>query len=591
MKNSTLFRLVLMLVLAGAYFFGASAQSAATLVIGTTDVVGEGGLEPTENYDFYGFHVMLQTHEFLCTEEPGTAKIIAELAQSCDLKDVASADGLTYTFKLLSGVTFTDGTPLTAANVAYSFKRALALDGSPVQALYDDDIKDVKALDASTVQFTLKQPDGTFLARIPGVSAGFILSFNSVQKDKNGNDVGVDKNTGGLQGTPDLQATIAATGTAINGTIGTGPYVLKQYVPGQLAVFEAYPDYWGCKVTPKVKCPNINQVVEEHFNTSPSLAASLLDGSVDMAWRGLALPDLNQVQGNAKFVVFKLPPGSGRIRYINFDVAKAPYDDLRVRKAIALAVDRDAIASKVFGGQAAPIYTMVPQGFTGQSVDVFNKQPDLAGASALLQKDGFSASNRLEADLWHENSGHYGTTESDVAAVVQDSLSKVPELDVVLKPIDWPGLGHAFLAPERKADFFLLGWFPDYVDGLDYTDPFLGSGSASLGIFFAELTDKGLDALPADSTTAQLLKAKGQAVNGKNIVQLMNDLIRDATVSTDPAVRNQDFANIQKITADVVPQIPLYSTSYDFTTPAQKNVGGVVQDAGLWLRDWLITKQ
>jgi len=82
----------------------------------------------------------------------------------------------------------------------------------------------------------------------------------------------------------------------------------------ELAVFEAYANYWGCKVTPQIKCPNINQVVEEHFNTSPSLAASLLDGSVDMAWRGLSLPDLAQVQTNPKFNVFKLPPGSGRIR-------------------------------------------------------------------------------------------------------------------------------------------------------------------------------------------------------------------------------------------------------------------------------------
>jgi peptide/nickel transport system substrate-binding protein len=574
-----------MLVLAGAYFVAAWASSASTLVIGTTEHVGTGGIEPADNFDYFGFHILQQTHEGLCTLEPGTANIIAELAVSCDPKTVISADGLTYTFTLRSGTTFTDGTPLTAANVAYSFKRNLALDGEPVDTLLIDDVKDATATGPLTVQITLKQPDGTFLSRIAGNNAAFILSFNSVTKDKNGNDVGVDKNTGQLLGAPDLTATEKVTETAANGTIGTGPYILTQYVPGQLSVFQAYPDYWGCKVTPQFKCPNIAQVVEEHFNTSPAMSASLQDGSVDLAWKNLAVPDIAALQGNPKFLSFQ-PPSSSSVRYIVLHVGKVPTDDLRVRKAIALAVDRDAIVSKVFNGVNPAIYSMVPVGFPGE-VDVWPKR-DVAAASTLLQQAGFTKDKPLSLDLWFETSGHYGTSEPDVAAVIKDSLSQVPELKVNLQPIDFPGL-----RADQKAgsiNFSLLGWFPDYLDPLDFIDPFLGTGSHSFGIDFPQLTDKGLDALPADSLTVQLLKAKGLAVNGANIVQLVDGLLHDATVSSDPATRVADFENLQKIWADVVATVPLWGNLSQFITLTQKNIGGVVYDASLWLRDWLITK-
>lgn len=586
MKNSTVYRFGLMMLLAGVYLFvGAFAQSPSTLVIGTTDVVGKGGLEPADNFDFYGFHVLQQTHEGLCTLEPGTAEVIAELAVSCDPADVVSNDGLTYTFQLRSGVTFTDGTPLTAANVVYSFKRNLALGGDPTFLIAG--VQDIQATRPLTVEITLDKPDATFLSKIAGTNPAFALSFNSVTKDASGNDVGVDTATGELQGTPDLTATEAVTGTATDGTIGTGPYVLTQYIPGQLAVFEKYFNYWGCKVTPQFKCPQIDRIIERHFNTSPSLSAALQDGSVDIAWRGLAIQDINALADNPNFVRFQ-PPGSSSIRYINFDVANAPYDDLRVRKAIALAVDRSAITTKVFGGVNSPIFSMVPAGFPGH-VDVFPKR-NLAEASRLLQEAGFSADHPLTVDLWFETSGHYGTTEPDVAAVLKDSLEEVPELDVNLQPIDFPGLIRN-ATEDRTANFFLLGWFPDFLDPLDFLDPFIGSGTNDLGIFFGELTDKGLDALPADSATAQMLAARGQDVTAANVVRLVNDLIEEATVNADPAVREADFLKLQQIEADIVPQIPLWGNLSRFITLAQKNVGGVIQDASLWLRDWLITKQ
>ncbi|MBI3659643.1 hypothetical protein HY230_04130 [Candidatus Acetothermia bacterium] len=585
MKRSTLIRISLMFLVVGMYMFVTATADQNTLVIGTTDVVGDGGLEVAQNFDFYGFHVAQHNHEGLCTLEPSTSKVIAELTESCDPKDVISNNGLTYSFKVRSGVTFTDGTSLTAANVAFSFNRNLALNGDPVQTLLTDDIKDVKVTGPLTVQITMKQPDATFLSRVAGTNAAFILSFNSLTKDKDGKDVPVDKTTGELKGTPDLDKTVEATSTNLTGTIGTGPYVLKQYVAGQLAVFEAYSNYWGCAASPKFKCPSVRQIIEEHFNTSPALSAALQDGSVDIAWRGLAIPDINALQGNAKFSRVQ-PPGSSSVRYINFGVGKAPYDDLRVRKAVSLAVDRDAIVSKVFGGVNKPIFSMVPAGFPGQ-VDVFPKR-DVAAASKLLQDAGYSASKPAEVDLWFETSGHYGTTEPDVAAVVAASLGDVKELKVKLQPIDFPGLRKG--NKNGTISFFFLGWFPDFLDPIDFIDPFIGSGTKALGIYFNDLADKGFDALPATSTTATLLKAKNQAVNAKNVVALVNDLLTDATVKADPSVRNADLENLQRITADVVPQIPLWGNLSQFIILTQKNIGGVVQDASLWLRDWLITK-
>ena len=187
MQRSTIFRLALIVFALGAFsFMGVFAQGGQTLVIGTTDTVGSGGLEPAMAFNFYANHVLYQKMQRLCAVEPGTGDIVAELAQSCQPEDVVSDDGLTYTFNLREGVTFTDGTPLTAANVAFTFNRNLALDGDP--SFLIEGIENVEVVDELTVEFTLGSRDANFLQKISGTNAANIMSFNSITVNAQGEE-------------------------------------------------------------------------------------------------------------------------------------------------------------------------------------------------------------------------------------------------------------------------------------------------------------------------------------------------------------------------------------------------------------------
>ncbi|MFB6286850.1 MAG: ABC transporter substrate-binding protein [Candidatus Bipolaricaulia bacterium] len=584
MRRSTIFRLTLIVFALGAFsFMGVFAQGGQTLVIGTTDTVGSGGLEPAEAFNFYANHLLYQKSQRLCAVEPGTGEIVGELAKSCQPEDVVSNDGLTYTFNLREGVTFTDGTELTAANVAFTFNRNLALGGTPTFLI--SGIKEVEVVDELTVRITLKSRDANFLQKIAGTNAAMILSFNSITKNAQGEDVPVNKETGELMGKPDLEATIQATSTNPQGVIGTGPYKLTQYVPGQLAVFETYENYWGCNRDPQFQCPKVDRVIERHFSTSSSLRASLQDGSIDVAWRSLNPTDVNDLRGSEGLKFFQ-PESASSVRYANFNVTNAPFNDLRVRKAISFAVDRQAIVDRVFSGVNSPIFTMPPSQFPG-STDVFPKR-NLDRASQLLQDAGFTADNPAKVNLWFETSGHYGTTEPDVAAVLQESLNEVPELNVQLQPIDFPGLIEA-ATDKQTANFYLLGWFPDFVGTINFLNPWINS--TSLGIFFDQLTNKGLSAMPEDARTRQLLEERGMEFNADNIVKLKNQLISTAQTTLDQEKRIDALKKLQHIEADTVPTIPLWSNLSRFIVATQDNIGGIVFDASLELRDWLITKQ
>jgi len=585
MQRSTIFRLALIVFALGAFtFMGGFAQEAGeTLVIGTTDTVGSGGLEPAMAFNFYANHVLYQKMQRLCAVEPGTGDIVAELAQSCQPEDVVSDDGLTYTFNLREGVTFTDGTPLTAANVAFTFNRNLALDGDP--SFLIEGIEDVEVVDELTVRMTLGSRDANFLQKISGTNAANIMSFNSITKNAQGEDVPVDEETGELMGEPDLDATIEATSTDPQGVIGTGPYRLTSYTPNQLAVFETYEDYWGCDRDPQFQCPETDRVIERHFGSSSSLRASLQDGSIDVAWRSLNPTDINDLRGTEGLSFFQ-PDSASSVRYANFNVTNAPFDDLRVRKALSFAVDRQAIVDRVFGGVNSPIFTMPPSQFPG-STDVF-PQRDLDRASELLQDAGFSEDNPAEINLWFETSGHYGTTEPDVAAVLQESVNEVPEIDAQLQSIDFAGLIDAAIR-EQTAGFYLLGWFPDFVGTVNFLNPWINS--TSLGIFFDQLTNKGLEAMPGDAPTRQMLEERGMEFNAANIVELKNELISTAQTTLDQDERVAALEDLQRIEADTVPTIPLWSNLSRFIVATQDNIDGIVFDASLELRDWLITKQ
>lgn len=269
-----------------------------------------------------------------------TNKIVDVLAKS----HTVSPDGLTYTFALHSGVTFDDGAPLKASDVVWSLEQ---VKNTPTYQNSADlaNVRTVTAPDASTIVVTLSKPDSNLLWALSG-RAGLVLEQAA---------------------TNDLKTTAN----------GTGPYRLAGWKQGDNIRLARFDDYWGAKA--KVK-----GIVFTYY-TSPSAAINaVISGDVDVqtAVDATLRSQLSGVSG------ISLESGKTTDKYtLAFNNAKAPFTDIRVRKAIREAIDNKAII-KALGGagvtQGGPIPALDPGYEDLSAVDAYD--PD--DAKKLLKQAG-----------------------------------------------------------------------------------------------------------------------------------------------------------------------------------------------------------
>ncbi|TDM05776.1 MAG: hypothetical protein C4K60_13770 [Ideonella sp. MAG2] len=225
-------------------------------------------------------------------------------------------DGKSYTFTLRKGVKFHDGEAFDAADVKFSVERAKA-EGSTnkaKKALFDN-IASVSTPDAYTVIFTLNNPDGNFLFRL-GENPAVILDAKS------------------------------AASTAQR-PIGTGPFKFEDWKKGNAVVLSRFDGY---RAAASVK---LKKVTFRFISDPAAQVAALLAGDVDGFPRGLANQSLKQFQSDARFTVTMGATAGKGILAINNK--RKPFDDVRVRRALAHAIDRKAFIDGVLDGKAVPI--------------------------------------------------------------------------------------------------------------------------------------------------------------------------------------------------------------------------------------------
>ncbi len=528
-KGTRLIALSLLLVgLVGMMTFSAMTQAGGVVVIGTTD--GITTLDVADSYDYWTWHVFQNTSEGLMDFERGTANVIPHLAESVSV----DSTGTEYTFKLKQGVKFWDGTDFNADAVVFSLNRALTLRGpaGAVDALLFD-IVSVQKVDDSTVKIKTKAPDATFLPRLAGCACAFIMSPASTPANRftEGNKIEY---------------------------AGTGRYKLAEWVPDVRTVYEAFPEYWN-----KAEFPKTPTVITQFFpeGAAPQLAAAVRAGDIDVAFHTLNPEDVLALQQDPNVKVIK--GESLNIRYIVLNVTRPPFDDVRVRKAIALAVDRQKIVDQVFLGINDPLFSMVPPGFTDAYVKAF---PDRNVAEAQRLLNGYLQEKGLTPPLRIKLTAttRYGDTERDVAVIVARSLEETGifrvELEILERVTFFDRLD------QGQLDFFLLGWFPDFIDPDNFLGPWLVDAPKALGTFF--------DEHPAFGEYKALFD--------------------QARSITDPARRAERMAlykQLQQLTARDVPLIPLWLNTLQNIAATRKNISGVEIDASAILRTWLIEKK
>jgi len=440
--------LVFVALTAGLAFAAGEAEAPVkTLVYGTTDKLTN--LDPAEAYDFHTWEIFYNVYNGLLSYTPGTTDIVPALAVSY----TANAAGDVFTFKLRSGVKFSDGSPFNAQAVKWSVDRVIRLEGDP-SWLVTDFVKSVDVVDDLTVRFNLNFPCAFFdtvVATVPYYPVGpGIYPADKIIWDP------AEMKGGQL--------------------VGLGAYSMVSFKRDEEVILEANPNYWGPK-------PDIARVVIRYYADATTLRLALERGEVDIAYRSLNPSDIKDLSANRNFTTYKLP--GPQIRYLCFETSESVFKDKRLRQAVAAAIDRPDILQKVYLGQNSPLYSMVPAGMIYHREDfktVFG-DGNVQKANQLLAQAGYSASNPFRFELWYTPS-HYGDPEVNMAEVMKAQLEKA-NMRVSIKSAEWAAYKEKWGSKEMPT--FLLGWYPDFLDPDNYTSAFAGTtGSAGMGIYFSD---------------------------------------------------------------------------------------------------------
>lgn len=304
-------------------------------------------LDPHTNSNFSSLQAFDHIYESL-TSYDERMNVVPALAEAWEM----SSDGRTYTFRLREGVTFHNGQPLTAEDVKYSLDRVLdPATGAPYKSWLGP-TQEVRAVNARTVELRLEEP---FPALLSGLA--------------------------GLRGSSIVPAGFAETANTKISAVGTGPFKLVEYVPQDHITYARNPTYWNSEL-PYVDTLTIKILPDEN-----SRLAALLSGQV--LYAGVSPAGAEQLKSAPGVTVLSGPYAWVGLCYIN--VSRAPMDDVRVRRALRMAVDTQQMIQKAAFGAgvpSGPIPTGYGEWFLPQETLPYLK-PDPDSAKRLLTGAGY----------------------------------------------------------------------------------------------------------------------------------------------------------------------------------------------------------
>lgn len=406
----------------------ATAQTPKDTVVMAKQIDDIISLDPAEAFEFSGVEVVTNLYDKLIGVDiaKGNA-LVGELAQSWSV----AADGMTYTFKLRPGVKFHSGNPFTAADVVYSFQRAVVLNKSPGFILTqfgltkDNVLEKVKAVDPLTVQITVDKPYApTFFYNCLTSGVASIVDSKTVMANAKDNDFG--------------NAWLKAN------SAGTGAYSLRVWRAGDQYALEANASWY--KGAPKNK-----RVIVRHVAEPASQRLLLEKGDIDLA-RNLSKDQLAAVKSNANVVVSQ--GDKGYILYLGLNTKNPNFAKPEVREALKWLVDYDSIERNIVQGTFVSHQSFLPKGFLGAITDKPYKF-DLAKGKELLAKAGLANGFTVTMDV------RSISPITDIAQAIQASWAQA---GVKLELI--PGDGKATLTKYRARthDIYIGQWGPDYLD-------------------------------------------------------------------------------------------------------------------------------
>jgi len=384
-----------------------------------------------------------------------------------------------WRFELRRGVRFHDGTPMTAADVVFSFQRA-AGEGSDMRS-YTASIKAVRAVVGDGGGEAIEIETSAPFPILPEVISNvYIMSRAWCEANQASRPVDRRK---GIENAASFKAS------------GTGPFQLKERQPGTRTVLTRFAGYWSPLTT------NVTEVVFTPIGNDATRVAALLSGEIDLM-EPVPLQDLERLKANPALKVQQGPElrtvflgmDQQRDELLHSSVkGRNPFKDRRVRQAVYQAIDIEAIRTRVMRGAATPAALMLGPGVNGYPADLDRRLPyDPAAAKRLLAEAGYPSG--FEVGMNCPNDRY--VNDARICQAIAANLARIGvriHLQAEAKVTYFPKL------LRRQTSFYLLGWTPGTYDAHDVLIALLatpneqGQGQFNLGSY----SNARVDALTA----------------------------------------------------------------------------------------------
>jgi dipeptide transport system substrate-binding protein len=480
-------------------FLAAAPLAAKTLVY-----CSEGSPEnfyPGINTTGTSFDASTQIYSRVVEFERGGTQVKPGLAEKWDI----SEDGLVYTFHLRKNVkwhsnkNFKPTRNMNADDIVFMFERQWKQDNPFFKVTgsnhsYFDDmgmpklLKSVEKVDDSTVKVTLTRPEAPFLADLA-------MEFAAVQSKEYADAMA-------KAGTPEK---------IDQEPIGTGPFYLVQYQKDALIRYKAFPEYFEGKA-------KIDDLV---FSITPDASvrwAKLQKGECHvMPYPNPA--DLDAMKKDPNITI--LDQAGLNIGYLAYNTTKKPFDDVRVRKALNMAMNKKAIVDAVFLSTGVPAKNPIPPSMWSYNDAIKDDEYNPDAAKKLLAEAGYP--NGLEIDLWAMPVQRpYNPNAKRIAELMQADLAKIG-VKAEIKSFEWGEYRKRMQAGEHQTG--MLGWTGDNGDPDNFLHTLLGCDSAQ--------------------------------GNGSNVAKFcykpFDDLVTKAKVTTDQKQRTELYKQAQVIFKEQAP--------------------------------------
>ena len=449
-----------------SYGSAADIKQGGTMVVTYKDDIST--LDPAIGYDWQNWSMIKSLFNGLMDYKPGTFHLDKDLAESFEI----SPDGKVYTFKVRKDVKFHNGRKLVAEDIKYSIERAVnPKTQSPGQGFfwsikgYDDmvagktqSLSGITVVDPHTICFELVQPDATFL-HVMAINFAFAVPKEAV--DKYGMDFGKHP-------------------------VGTGAFKMAEWKLGQKVVFERNREYY------KTGLPRLDQIVFE-VGQEPTVAILRLQrGEVDILGDGIPPARFLQVKKDPKFKGMIIEGGQPHTGYVTMNVKITPFDNVKVRQAVNMAVNKKRVC-QIVNNRAIPANQPLPPSMPGYDKNYKGYAYDPQKAKALLTEAGYPEG--FATELYANNTD----PNPRIAQAIQRDLAEIG-IKAEIKTLAQSTVIAAGGEPDQAPMIWSGGmaWIADFPDPSNFYGPILGcAGAVKGGWNWSWYCNKDLDAKAA----------------------------------------------------------------------------------------------